>query len=102
MYAIKQAARMVHVLKEEKRLEGVFKVLLNQNAHEFYNHFRDAVATADDIEAKSVSANKVRDMFNKAKAEREQIEAAGRDAIKTMKAEDLKATLEKATSTFGV
>jgi hypothetical protein len=128
MFAIKQAQRMVHVFKEEKRLESVYKVLLNQPVHEYYNQFRETVATADDIGSQSklgmlspflfsvcesfffsmilnrvvlcrvAAANEIRAKFAKAKAERDAIEAQGREAIKTMKADELKATLEKATS----
>jgi hypothetical protein len=59
-------------------------VLAQQNAHECFDQFRDAVAQADDIEMEGVEADTIREMYSTAVAERKEVEDALIEQLKVL------------------
>eukprot|EP00808_Paulinella_micropora_P005871 g56997.t1 len=73
-YELWQAKRMKYVFMEEKRLESVFQVLVQQDPHESFNEFAKEIAVADEIELNTPLANQARHIHNEAIAYRRAID----------------------------
>ncbi len=91
-----QCERMLHVFKEEQRLEGVLSILITQNPHECFAQFQEAVASANDIEMNSHSANRARELLAEAVAYRAQIDAEAGDQVQRLEEPAMKDVLERA------
>jgi hypothetical protein len=81
---ILEAKRMLFVFEEEQRLEGVFAVLCTQDPHQFFDQYAEAVASADDIDLHSPSAEHARELHEGAIADRERIDADAEEQLKIL------------------
>ena len=87
---------MLHVFKEEQRLEGLFGILITQNPHECFSQFSEAVASANDIEMRTPNAERARQLLAEAVAYRQQIDAEAADQVARLEEPNMKAVLERA------
>lgn len=100
MFLIKKAERMRHVFLEERRLENIFKVLLAQDPYEFYQQYKEAVDSANDIELNSPLFDQIKARYGEATQARLAVEEEGRAAIKEMLDKKMKAVLDKAAAIY--
>jgi len=101
IYELKQAQRFKYVIQEEKRLEVLFQVLVVQDSQEAFEEFQSAVASADDIELKSATANQVRQMYYEAKAVRDQITTDAIEQAKVLDEVTMKGVMQRADNIPG-
>lgn len=88
--------RMIHVFREEKRLEGVLAILVSQNPHECYAQFKEAVTSANDIEMKTPNAERARQLLAEAEAYRRQLDGEAAEQVQRLEEPAMKLVLEKA------
>lgn len=88
--------RMKFVFQEEKRLDGVLAILVQQNPHDCFTQLSEAVASADDIEMRTANADRARQMYKEAAAYRAQIDAEAADQAVRLEEPEMKAVLDKA------
>ena len=88
--------RMIHVFREERRLEGVLAILISQNPHECFAQFNEAVTSANEIEMNTPNAQRARELFAEAVAYRAQIDGEAGEQVQRLEEPAMKTVLEKA------
>ena len=91
-----QVERMKHIFLEERRLDGVFAVLNQQDPHEFFTQLTEAVASANDINMRTPSSEQARQLLNEAIATRQQIAVDAEGQLKILEKEDMQRILDRA------
>jgi len=96
IYEQHQVERMRHIFLEERRLDGVFAVLNQQDPHEFFAQLTEAIASADDIGMKTPSAEQARRLLAEAIATRQSIANDAEAQLKILEKSDMQAILDRA------
>jgi len=91
-----QCERMLHVAREEQRLQGVLAVLITQNPHDIFDQLLAAVSSADDIEMKGKNADKARQMLAEVLKVRAAIDADAAEQVQRLEEPQMKAVLDRA------
>ena len=97
-YEQAQVERMKHIFIEERRLDGVFAVLNQQDPHEFFTQLTEAVASADDINMHTPASEQARRLLAEAIATRQQIVADAEAQLKILEKDDMQRILDRADS----
>ena len=93
-----QVERMKHVFLEERRLDGVFSVLIQQDPHEFFTQLSEAVASANDINMHTQPSDAARRLLSEAIATRQQIVVDAEAQLKVLEKDDMQRILDRADS----
>ena len=91
-----QVERMKHIFLEERRLDGIFAVLNQQDPHEFFTQLTEAVASANDIDMHTPPSEQARRLLAEAIATRAAIAADAEAQLKVLEEVDMQRILDRA------